>query len=461
MTGTYDLSETEQYSLDALLELLREKGVTKVLWKPLQPNDNSKNQPYFGGDFSALNSIPTGPLTLHKGTSNKPSTRAGKSVIKAPLNFFWLSPTGYEFKAPNAQLILYPQYPEVRLSGFLQGSKVTMSGWMNSEKEGRTPGRHLILGIHPEGKILAYLAVPGSVIAKALETHTQETETTVFNRINFSGKSSDTKQLLLNELRQIHQAGWHKSVRLKKDALGNIAPANYLAPNGGGYTLEALLGVFPNGDSAPDFMGWEIKQYGVSSCEKTANISKAVTLMTPEPDGGFYKKEGVNEFVKKFGYPDKLGRENRYNFGGTHYANKENPSTKLVLQLSGFRSNSKFDADGSLQLCSQDGEVAASWSFTKMLEHWKKKHAQAAYVPALASKETPKEYFYCSPVYLAEGTDFSFYLNGINSGNVYYDPGIKLEKNAAGKEVSKRRSQFRVRFKEVKSLYKKWSAENL
>jgi hypothetical protein len=248
---------------------------------------------------------------------------------------------------------------------------------------------------------------------------------------------------------------------LKKDKLGNINRTDYLAPNGGGYTLEALLGVFPNGDSAPDFMGWEIKQYGVSSCEKTANISKAVTLMTPEPDGGFYKEEGVNEFVKKFGYPDKLGRENRYNFGGTHYANKENQSTKLTLQLSGVGNNSKFDADGALQLCSRDGDVAASWSFTKLLEHWKKKHAQAAYVPALASKEIPKEYFYCSPIYLAEGTDFGFYLSGINSGNVYYDPGIKLEKNTAGKEVTKRRSQFRVRFKEVKNLYKQWSAENL
>ncbi len=32
--------------------------------------------------------------------------------------------------------------------------------------------------------------------------------------------------------------------------------------------LEAELGVTPNGYSEPDFMGWEIKQFGVKKFDK-------------------------------------------------------------------------------------------------------------------------------------------------------------------------------------------------
>jgi hypothetical protein len=37
------------------------------------------------------------------------------------------------------------------------------------------------------------------------------------------------------------------------------------APNCGGYTLEAELGITPNGYSEPDFLGWEVKQFGVAN----------------------------------------------------------------------------------------------------------------------------------------------------------------------------------------------------
>ena len=40
--------------------------------------------------------------------------------------------------------------------------------------------------------------------------------------------------------------------------------------------------------------------------------------MTPEPTGGHYKIHGVESFIRKFGYPDKMGREDRLNFGGVH-----------------------------------------------------------------------------------------------------------------------------------------------
>ena len=51
-------------------------------------------------------------------------------------------------------------------------------------------------------------------------------------------------------------AGWHESSRL--DSSGDIQ--SYQAKNGGGYTLEALFGIIPNGIAEPDYEGWEAEE---------------------------------------------------------------------------------------------------------------------------------------------------------------------------------------------------------
>lgn len=52
---------------------------------------------------------------------------------------------------------------------------------------------------------------------------------------------ANNKADLINELLRIHQLGWIKSKRL--DRFGNILDCE--APNCGGYTLEAELGITP------------------------------------------------------------------------------------------------------------------------------------------------------------------------------------------------------------------------
>ena len=98
--------------LDAIRRLFADAGCHRLLVKaPLAENDNSKNQVYFGPDFDALNLIP------NKGVRPDPDN----STLKAALDFEWLDSDGGRHPAPNAQLVLYPQYPEVRFSGFLRG----------------------------------------------------------------------------------------------------------------------------------------------------------------------------------------------------------------------------------------------------------------------------------------------------------------------------------------------------
>jgi len=39
------------------------------------------------------------------------------------------------------------------------------------------------------------------------------------------------------------------------------------------------------------------------------------------------------------------------------------------------------------------------------------------------------------------------------AGYIYYDPGIKVERASTQRPVSKRRSQFRIKFREAARLY--------
>lgn len=176
--------------------------------------------------------------------------------------------------------------------------------------------------------------------------------------------------------------------------------------------------------------------------------------MTPEPTGGFYQDSGVEAFVRKFGYADKLLRPDRMNFGGIHKVGVSQESTGLTMRLRGYDAvEAKItDATGAIELVSHSGEVAAEWAFTGLLAHWSRKHTLAAYVPSRSRKEPSLQYAYGSRIRLAQHTDSLRLLRALATGTVYYDPGIKLENVSTNPRV-KRRSQFRIASKSIAALY--------
>jgi len=446
---TYGSDVARDMTLQKLRSMLRDHGVKRLFVKHLAPNDNSKNQPYFGGDFSSLNVIPTGDIEVYKSVSAK--KKKEETIFRAPVNMSWLSPNGEMYPAPNAKLILYPQYPEVRFSGFLQGSKVKMGPWMNPDKEGRSERRTLILGVTDNEMVLAYFIPPDFPLAIEISSAEIIKHESVFSELNLSDTiAKDTKQELLEKLLQIHNKGWIRSKRL--NSAGIELPCS--SSNCGGYTLEAELGITPNGYAEPDYLGWEVKQFGVQSFEKV--MSKVITLMTPEPSGGIYVEKGVEGFLREFGYEDKMGRPDRINFGGVHKCNIRHPTTGLMLYLDGFspESGKIIDPSGGVILSTERGKIAARWDFSKLLDHWKIKHNQAVYIPSLTQDTPIKSYFYGNQVMLGEGTDFTMLLRAINLNAIYYDPGIKMEKASSDKPLIKRRSQFRIKSRELHTLYK-------
>jgi hypothetical protein len=431
-------------SFSELSDRLRQLGSKRLVIKPLAANDNSKNQIYFGSGFDALNLIPLGEI------------EADGKRFKAPLALEWISHDGAGEPAPGAQMILYPQYPEVRFSGFLKGCRSAPSEILKSRDE----GRFLLLGAGDGSLVFGYACSAESRLASDLRD-LRGTPVGVFETFHLAGGTSgDSTDYLLRSLGEVHQRGWIRGQRLHSNGTTAFTDAS----NAGGLTLEAALGISANSDAAPDFMGWELKSMTVKD-ELSVPGSKRLTLMTPEPKGGIYKEDGVIEFVRRFGYPDQNGKPDRLNFGGQFRVGETNSRTGLRMDLDGYSQTPGTtdgritDPSGGLVLRDPDtGVEAAIWRFEDLMGHWNRKHALAAYVPADVRKGEFREFRFGSTVYLGRQTDFLRFLGALALGHVVYDPGIKLEGNSSAKPREKRRSQFRITFGNLDQLYDRFDA---
>jgi len=434
-------------TLTKLKALFAGAGCADLFVKYLAENDNSKNQVYVGPGFQALNLIPHEEI--------RADGKVGNSTFKARLNFGWLLPTGHVAIAPFAQLILYPQYPEVRFSGFLRGCKQAPSDLM----VGRAPGRVLFLGVTSHRGVVGFVAARDSKVAAELRLDESIANDGRMHRVELPGALSEAaaRQKLLQELGRISRLGWINSKQL--DKRGALGPCN--APQCGGFTLEAELGVPKNSAAEPDYLGWEVKQHSVSNFDRPAS-GASITLMTPEPTGGFYKEKGPAAFVKEFGYADKTGRQNRLNFGGVHKVDVRHALTGLTLRLVGYdiQAAKITDANGELALVDNRGRIAASWAFSGLLAHWSRKHTKAAYVPSKSRLQPSRQYCYGPKIRLAQGTDSLRLLRTFALGVVFYDPGIKLENIDMVPKV-KRRSQFRIASKNILELYESMEVVDL
>lgn len=429
-------------SLDQLIDAMKDAGSTRLYLKSLSPNDNSKNQVYLGESFEVLNILPFEEIVVDKSRTDSKRDR-----FKANINFSWIDGDGFISAAPYSQLILYPKYPEVRLSGFLRACQQAPSEAMTQRHEGRL----LFLGVLPSGSVLGHVTLPDNSMNSNIKCD-DYAPVGVFYDIPLQEKTShDNKRDLLNTLCKIHKRGWVNSIKLNKD--GQFTPCE--ASNCGGYTLEALLGISPNGYAEPDYLGWEIKQFAVSSFEKPLS-SKAVTLMTPEPTGGIYQEKGVEFFIREYGYPDIRGKADRINFGGIYrIGENKHHRTGIRATLDGFdyEEGKLSKVEGGLIFEGPNGETAASWSFPALLKLWNRKHAKAAYIPSLSRNAPDKQYWFGNIIRLGIKTDFSIFLSALAQGQVYLDPALKIENASKNNQKIKRRNQFRIKMRDVCSLY--------
>ena len=166
-------------TIDQLIGIMRAAGARSLYAKPLAPNDNSKNQIYLGPDFAALNILPLKEVL---------ADAANPQIFKAALNFAWVADDGTLSAAKDAQVILYPQYPEVRLGSLLRGSRGAPSAILASRDQDRV----LFLGVKPDGQVLGHLAAQGSQLQRSFDAAAKVKQVGVFTAllslIRFGGR---------------------------------------------------------------------------------------------------------------------------------------------------------------------------------------------------------------------------------------------------------------------------------
>jgi hypothetical protein len=438
-------------NLDTIKSLFQKIGCKNLYVKELAWNHDSKRQIYLTPDLSAFNMLPSnmefvtdrpGGIAPTQKKKNKGSNR-----IFGHLTFAWLSLNAEIDEAKHAKLIFYPQYPEVRFSGFLKGTTSIPSQFLKEKSGEKFPNRILFLATDKVERTYGFLAVGHRSLREELRHEPGYSVDAGLNRISiYKGEKDESK--LIRILSTIHAAGWQRGARLQRGKL-----ISYNASNAVGYTLEALLGVEPNGINAPDYAGFEVKALTVSNFDKPSN--KVVTVFTPEPNVGLYAANFL-KFMQEYGYEDLRGRKDRRNFGGIHRVGVRHNRTRLLLSLAGFIStvSNKYDAEGQLQLVDEAKRLAAGWTFAKLIDGWKNKHEKAVYVPAMKRTKNSKcEFWFGNRIQLCHGADFLLVLKCLMSGDLFLDPGVKAENWSAKQPNFKKRNQFRTKASNLPKLY--------
>jgi hypothetical protein len=435
------------FTLDQLRDLFAREGVRTAYVKLLSPKqDNEKNQIYLGTGLDGVTNI--FPATIHARSASasrgKRKSREGQPKLEAQLLFAWLSKDGQRENAPTARIIDYFQYPEVRFSGFLKGTRNAPRALRRNE-QARFGRRILVLGTAADGKVLGHvLTEADDPIAASFPDLPLAGSGGVLRVLTIDGAAAvPPAEQLRQEIAAIVRGGWYSS-RINRG--GTIVP--FSGSQGGGYTLEALLGVAANGNKAPDRHGFEIKSFSGSR----------ISLMTPTPDGGYQGKHTFREFMDRWGSPGQKNDGSR-RFTGIHRCGEINERTGLGLRVSGY----DHDADefGDAEQVAVElfqvatGELVAAWSLEKLANCWNAKHANALYIPfeSRGRNDGLPEYRYSDRWLTGTGTDIWKLLRAIDRGLVFYDPADTIYADGTPKVRSQWRINARDLPKAMRELY--------
>lgn len=425
-------------SLNDLERLVGARGVTEVIIKPLSRNHNDKNQIYSGPDFRPLYPMFLVAFSLRGASVSTKNSggHLGKPIQEATFtDFRWLDTSGRETSAREVKMIIYPQYPETRLSGF-RTVENTMPDSLSVAFTKSHPDavRYLVLGRRGAGEVVGLIVIDPP----------EEFRAEVDGLPSASG-SRTWKHLRLRMtaparlLRKLAGAAGRALPGKRLDAAGSSIPFN--GTQVCGYTLEHALGIIPNSGKDGDFEGIELKTH----------TQKKVTLFTPEPDMGAYAADFA-KFMTTFGYKDADGC---WRLTGVHRVGERCAKSGLTLLVKNHERGTSLaasaDRDVHLGLYADDGALAAGWSLERILNSWTAKHNEAVYIPAAKSPTSDPDLLregcrytieFADRVLWCRETSAEQLFEALYSGTLFLDPAPKYCPDRPG--LNKRRSQWRV-----------------
>ena len=447
-------------SFSQLESLFAALGVKQIFVKHLpQRQDNEKNQVVLGsrGASNLLSLLPAEMRYRAPSTSSKKrNSKVGEPIVEMILDFYWLYADGTCWKAPEAKVINYFQYPEARFSGFFKNCGRKPGALRRKDRElyskrifvfgasfesGSTYG--MVLTNLDDAIVQEFPVLPEFELVPVLHTHILGSK---------SGQSPRT--LLLEELKEI--AGeWHPGVTLKKWG-GPTEPCN--DNRGGGLTLEALLNIPANALKEPDKYGYEIKSFRGGG---------KISLMTPTADKGEEGRMTFRDFMRVFGWPPVRSKSVVRVFNGRFKYRKAKDCAhigkSLILDIEGYEPITREFAveDDAVYLSLKDNAtqvLISGWSMDKLLSSWNEKHAAACYVEYekrryRGSDPSYKwEYRYSGKALLGEGTDIWKYLRAVSEQIVYYDPAHDIAVGGKPRQRPQWRLEVKSNFEEQLSV---------
>lgn len=469
-------SEFEHHfeTLDAVAQQLHILGADRAVLKLLPKNANDKNQVYFASDFGSLyNNF---DLTLSERGESSSMTKyrstPGSDIPEAVFNkFSWLRRDGTLVRAKNVKVIVYTQYPEARLSGFVTvQNTMPQSLSVGFTKASPEVSRLLVLGRLPRGECVAMMVIG---IGPSLMAEIADLPGLEGSRV--------CKLLMLRRAphEQLFQRLAKHVSRLMKgcrlDVSGKTLP--FTGTQVCGYTLEHALEIIPNSGKNGDVDGIELKTH----------TQVKVTLFTPEPDFGLYANS-FEKFMRTYGY---VAENNEIRLTGVHRANQRCSKSGLTLKVIEYRTvkvgekmdwvrdeqgrKKAFKYDPTTSLTSKmngvevvleddDGLIAAGWSLERLMNNWGVKHNEVVYISAARTDnenvvEVAQGFAYnvtfAPDVIWCRETSAERLLLAIANGTIFLDPAPKFVPGDPAK--NKRRAQWRVNdiTKAVHVLYEK------
>ncbi|WP_063904874.1 MvaI/BcnI family restriction endonuclease [Burkholderia ubonensis] len=448
MSDIYSNLEHTAASLSEIVAFLQNLYLDTALLKVLPKNANDKNQIYIASDFGILYDLFA--LTFSErgeSTSTKDMPTSGRRIPEAAFDdFAWVSRDGTLVPAKRAKAIIYPQYPEARLSGFQTiENTIPPSLSVAFTKVAGDRKRLLVLGRTPEGACRAMVYVDVSAdLERDIAALPSFERSKVCRRLSVDLGNTQKLEKLLSTVVGKPLRG------CRLNASGQTLP--FTGTQVCGYTLEHALNIVPNAEKNGDLFGIELKTH----------TQLKVTLFTPEPDLGLYAEDFAG-FMTTYGYLDGDGN---YRLTGVHKVNARSSKSGLTLKLREYRMEdgqwvagpydpntaltSKMDAV-EVVLEDDNGFTAAGWSLERLMNSWGAKHNETVYIPALKANnpdpvESANGYEYvvtfAPKVMWCHKTSAEQMLKAIHDGVIFLDPAPKLHTSDPSK--NKRRAQWRV-----------------
>lgn len=206
-----------------------------------------------------------------------------------------------------------------------------------------------------------------------------------------NSRISTPLQDLIRQIATIKNSTSEELLGLIKERMSDWTPTERFADTGVGRTVEALLGIPMNADTAPDFKGIELKSHREASRVRN-------TLFTQSPEWEISRLKSGKAIVEEYGYiPEGYDHKTLH---VTLSANKPNPQGLglLVATLNGL-----LEADEYSLIQLEDGNYrkikdVAAWRLIKLHDRLMVKHRETFWIDAETKKENGIEYFRCTEI---------------------------------------------------------------